>query len=60
MAAYLWRYGLINKPTFTAEQGHWMNRPGVASVEVIGPRDDITTVKVGGAAVAVLFGEFVI
>jgi len=60
MAAYLWRYGLIEEPTFTAEQGHWMNRPGVASVEVIGPRDDITTVKVGGAAVAVLHGEIMI
>jgi len=60
MAAYLWRYGLIEEPTFTAEQGHWMNRPGVASVEVIGPRDDITIVKVGGAAVAVLHGEFMI
>ena len=60
MAAYLWRYGLIEEPTFTAEQGHWMNRPGVASVEVIGPRDDITTVKVGGAAVTVLHGEIMI
>ena len=60
MAAYLWRYGLIEEPTFTAEQGHWMNRPGVASVEVIGPRDDIITVKVGGAAVAVLHGEIMI
>ena len=60
MVAYLWRYGLIEEPTFTAEQGHRMNRPGVASVEVIGPRDDITTVKVGGAAVTVLHGEIMI
>ena len=60
MAAYLWSYGLLEKPTFTAEQGHWMNRPGIANVEVIGQRADITTVKVGGAAVAVLRGEFVI
>jgi trans-2,3-dihydro-3-hydroxyanthranilate isomerase len=28
MAAFLWRYGLIDKPTFVAEQGHWMQRPG--------------------------------
>ncbi len=39
MAAYLWHYGLIDAPRFIAEQGHWMGRPGQASVEVIGPRD---------------------
>ena len=57
MAAYLWHYGLIEKPTFIAEQGHWMNRPGQAQVEVIGARDDIQTVKVGGPAVTVIRGE---
>jgi trans-2,3-dihydro-3-hydroxyanthranilate isomerase len=57
MAAYLWHYGLIESPTFIAEQGHWMSRPGQAHVEVVGPRDDIQTVKVGGAAVTVLKGE---
>ena len=57
MAAYLWHYGLIEQPTFIAEQGHWMQRPGQASVEVIGPRDKIETVKVGGSAVTVLRGE---
>jgi trans-2,3-dihydro-3-hydroxyanthranilate isomerase len=57
MAAYLWHYGLIEKPNFIAEQGHWMNRPGLAYVEVVGPRDDIETVKVGGSAVTVLRGE---
>lgn len=60
MGAYLWHYGLIPKPTFTAEQGHWMSRPGRATVEVIGPRTDIKTVKVGGSAVAVLRGELAI
>lgn len=57
MAAYLWHYGLIKQPNFIAEQGHWMNRPGLGFVEVIGPRDDIQTVKVGGSAVVVLKGE---
>jgi trans-2,3-dihydro-3-hydroxyanthranilate isomerase len=57
MAAYLWHYGLIESPTFIAEQGHWMSRPGQAYVEVVGPRDEIQTVKVGGAAVTVLKGE---
>ncbi len=57
MAAYLWRYRLISKPTFIAEQGHWMNRPGQAAVEVIGPPTAIETVKVGGTATIVLQGE---
>jgi trans-2,3-dihydro-3-hydroxyanthranilate isomerase len=60
MAAYLWRYGLIRKPTFVAEQGHWMKRPGRASVQVVGPPDNIETVKVGGAAVLVMQGELLI
>ncbi len=57
MAAYLWRYGLLAAPCFVAEQGHWMNRPGQANVEVVGPRDAIEAVKVAGAAVTVLRGE---
>jgi trans-2,3-dihydro-3-hydroxyanthranilate isomerase len=60
MAAYLWHYGLIESPAFIAEQGHWMSRPGRACVEVIGPRDEIETVKVGGSAVTVLRGELII
>lgn len=60
MAAYLWRYGLIAQPTFIAEQGHWMGRPGQAQVEVVGSRDDIETVKVGGSAVTVIRGEMVL
>ncbi len=60
MAAYLWRYGLINQPAFIAEQGHWLNRPGQAFVEVVGPPDDMETVKVGGTAVTVLRGELTI
>jgi trans-2,3-dihydro-3-hydroxyanthranilate isomerase len=60
MGAYLWHYNLIQKPTFIAEQGHWMSRPGEGFVEVVGPRDDIETVKVGGAAATVLKGELII
>jgi len=58
MGAYLWQYGLIDQPVFTAEQGHWMGRPGVARVEVVGPPEDIETVRVGGNAVLVLEGKF--
>ena len=60
MAAYLWHYGLIDKPKFVAEQGHWMKRPGRAAVEIIGPPDDIETVKVGGSAVIVMRGEIIL
>ncbi len=59
MGAYLWHHGLIDQPIFVAEQGHWMQRPGQAKVEVVGPRDDIETVKVGGSAITVLRGELV-
>ena len=45
MAAYLWRYGLIDHPQFVAEQGHWLKRSGQATVEVIGPPQDIVTAK---------------
>jgi trans-2,3-dihydro-3-hydroxyanthranilate isomerase len=57
MAAYLWKYGLIDQPRFTAQQGHWIERPGQAHVEVIGSPTDIERVKVGGEAVLILKGE---
>ncbi|HJZ48029.1 MAG TPA: PhzF family phenazine biosynthesis protein [Roseiflexaceae bacterium] len=60
MAAYLWHYGLISSPRFVAEQGHWMQRPGQANVEVVGPPEAIETVRVGGQAVTVLRGELVL
>ncbi|MDX1530256.1 MAG: PhzF family phenazine biosynthesis protein [Rhodothermales bacterium] len=56
MGAYLWHHDLIDAPRFVAEQGHWMGRPGRATVEVVGPRDAIETVRVGGAAAALLDG----
>jgi trans-2,3-dihydro-3-hydroxyanthranilate isomerase len=57
MAAYLWHHGLIDIPQFIAQQGHWMGRPGQASIEVIGTRDQIETVNVGGTAATLLRGE---
>jgi len=57
MGAYLWHYRLLDKATFIAEQGHWMKRPGQATVEVVGERNAIETVKVGGPAVTILRGE---
>lgn len=60
MAAYLWHYRLIQEPSFIAEQGHWMGRPGQAYVTVVGSPDEITTVQVGGQAVTVIRGELMI
>lgn len=60
MSAYLWHHGLIESPTFIAEQGHWMGRPGQAHVEVVGPRDNIESVKVGGNAALVLEGTLLL
>jgi len=57
MGAYLWNHGLIDSPRFVAEQGHGMHRPGAATVEVVGPRDAIQAVKVGGPAVTVIRGD---
>ena len=60
MAAYLWANRLIDAPVFTAEQGHWMGRPGRAEVEVLGPRNDISGVKVSGSGVVVMQGDLLL
>ena len=56
-AAYLWSKGLIDNPQFVAEQGHGMGRPGQAQVEVLGPRDAITGVRVSGQGRVVMSGD---
>ncbi|MCG6902242.1 MAG: PhzF family phenazine biosynthesis protein [Rhodobacter sp.] len=56
MAAYVWAEGYLTAPDFTAEQGHWLGRPGRAEVEVLGPRDDITGVRVGGQGYVLMRG----
>ncbi|MXW83948.1 MAG: PhzF family phenazine biosynthesis protein [Rhodothermaceae bacterium] len=56
MGAYLWHYGLMDAPDFLASQGTWMQRPGQARVRVLGPRNDISAVQVGGEAVTVIAG----
>ena len=57
MAAYLWSEGLIDAPRFVAEQGHGLGRPGQARVEVLGPRDAITGVRVAGQGRVVMSGK---
>ncbi|WP_164658298.1 PhzF family phenazine biosynthesis protein [Tropicibacter sp. Alg240-R139] len=57
MAAYLWRQGLMEKETFTAEQGHGMGRPGQATVTRVGTPDDIIGVKVAGQGFVLMRGQ---
>jgi trans-2,3-dihydro-3-hydroxyanthranilate isomerase len=56
MGAYVFRYGLKNKKILRAEQGHFVKRPGYATIEVVGPAENIEAVKVGGEAVKVIEG----
>lgn len=56
MAAYLYKHGFITKKKFTAEQGHWMNRPGSAVVQIVGESRDIESVSVAGTAKTVIEG----
>ncbi|WP_353471244.1 PhzF family phenazine biosynthesis protein [Salipiger sp. H15] len=60
MAAYLWSKGLIDRPAFTAEQGHGMGRPGQAQVEVLGPPEAITGVRVAGQAHVLISGDILL
>ncbi|MEM6676480.1 MAG: PhzF family phenazine biosynthesis isomerase [Pseudomonadota bacterium] len=57
LASYLWSEGLIERSSFTAEQGHGMDRPGTAKVTVLGARDAIEGVRVGGPAAVLMDGE---
>ncbi|WP_281991240.1 PhzF family phenazine biosynthesis protein [Sulfitobacter geojensis] len=56
-ASFLWAHGLIEHPTYLAQQGHGMGRPGQAQVAVLGPRDAISGVKVAGRGVVVMSGQ---
>ena len=57
MASYLWSRGMIETPSFVAEQGHWMGRPGQAEVAVLGSSDAISGVRVGGPGFVLMRGE---
>ncbi|WP_171133270.1 MULTISPECIES: PhzF family phenazine biosynthesis protein [unclassified Ruegeria] len=57
MAAYLWKYGLMNKDSFTAEQGHDMGRPGQATVTRVGPPEAMTGIKVAGRGHILMRGQ---
>ncbi|MDO6731733.1 PhzF family phenazine biosynthesis protein [Marinovum sp. 2_MG-2023] len=56
-AAWLWHHGHITRPNYVAQQGHGMGRPGEAQVEVIGPADAITGVRLAGRAHVLMSGD---
>ena len=60
MAAYVVHYGLAEGPSFLAEQGHILGRPGEGVLEIVGRREDIESVRVSGAAVRTLEGAFLL
>lgn len=60
MAAYIWRYGLLDRSSFVAEQGHTVGRAGQAQLEVTGSPEAIERVTIPGRAVTIISGEFVV
>ncbi|WP_170783817.1 PhzF family phenazine biosynthesis protein [Ruegeria lacuscaerulensis] len=57
MAAYLWKYRLMDKDSFIAEQGHDMGRPGQATVTRVGPPEAMTGIKVAGRGHVLMRGQ---
>ncbi len=57
MAAYLWKYGLMEKDRFVAEQGHDMGRPGQAIVTRVGPIAAMTGINVAGRGHVLMRGQ---
>lgn len=56
MGAYIAHHGLHPGPFLTVEQGHFLGRPGIGTVEIVGSNAEIETVKVGGCAVKTMDG----
>lgn len=56
MGAYAVHYSLQQGPSMVVEQGHFVGRPGMGKLEIVGPPHQIEAVRLGGAAVKVLEG----
>ena len=59
LACYLFKYD-IKKGPLTSEQGFEMNRPSILHLEIESEKEIIKKVKVGGQAVFVGQGQFII
>ena len=60
MAAYLWRYAMIEDRNFIAEQGHWLGRPGQAQVRVLGAQNQIAGVRIAGTGHVLMTGTLIL
>jgi trans-2,3-dihydro-3-hydroxyanthranilate isomerase len=60
MGAYVVHHGLETGPNLLAEQGHFVGRPGYGVLQIELDDGEIESVKLGGAAVRVMDGEFFI
>ena len=56
-AAYLWQTGALVAPQATVLQGQWMGHPGAGVVQVMGPRDAISGVRLAGQGHILMRGE---
>ena len=56
MAAYLWHHGYLESSEFVAEQGHDMGRAGAVQVRLIGTRNAVEAVQIGGTGVVMVEG----
>ena len=59
LACYLFKYG-IKKGPLISEQGFEMNRPSILHLEIESEKEIIKKVKVGGQAIFVGQGQFII
>ena len=57
MSSYIWAKGLIEKPSFIAEQGHNVGQPGQAMVTVSGPPQAICGVRISWQAYVTMLGK---
>lgn len=60
MGAYVVHYQLKSGPKLVAEQGHFVGRPGQGVLDISGAPDQITSVRLGGAAVKTLEGALIV
>ncbi|HEY5256870.1 MAG TPA: PhzF family phenazine biosynthesis protein [Candidatus Baltobacteraceae bacterium] len=60
MAAYAWSRAVVERRAFVVRQGLHVGRPGDVYVDLLGARDAIAGVRVGGHAVTVARGELLL
>lgn len=56
-AAYLWANNRLVDPSYIAEQGHFIGRPGKAQVRIIGEPNAISGIEVAGNAHVLMSGK---